>query len=82
MKEKENIGEDQNFGRSRRVVFTPGDNERDIDNVNSLVSEPARKMHVSRRCMSAQFLAGARRAPRKSGMHVIASQGAEASQWT
>ena len=32
--------------------------------------------------MSAEFLAGAQRAPRKSGMHVIVSQGAEASQWT
>ena len=63
-------------------MFTPGDSERDVDNVNPLVSEPARKMHVSCRCMSAEFLAGARRAPRKSGMHVIASQGAEAGQWT
>ena len=59
MKEKENIGEDQNFGRSRQVVFTPGDSERDIDNVNPLVSEPARKMHVSCKCMSVEFLAGA-----------------------
>ena len=82
VKEKENIREDQNFGRSRRVVFTPGDSKRDVANVNPLVSEPARKMHVSHRCMSVEFLAGARRAPRKNGMHVIASQGAEASQWT
>ena len=63
-------------------MFTPGYSERDIDNVNPLVSEPARKMHVSHRCMSVEFLAGAQRAPGKSGMHVIASQGAEASQWT
>ena len=82
LKEKENLGEDQNFSRSRRVVFTPNDSQKGLDEINPLVSENVRMTHVSRKCVSGEFLVGARRVPRKSGIKVTTSRGAEAGQRT
>ena len=82
IKERENTGEDQNFSRSRRVVFTPNDSQRGLDEINPLVSENERMTHVSRKCVSGEFFAGSQRVPRKHGVKVITSHGAEAGQQT